>query len=101
MIGYPGVSFVAASGSMIGRPAGRNLLAHGTVTLAAGGNAWAEVGVANPGVFGCTGVHPYQIRVYPPNETVPILVKAPTALIVCPEHRSTSSVNPVLDRPGA
>ena len=84
LTGYPGVSFLDASGAQIGPAAHRNNLAHGSVTVAPSAKVYAQVGVANPGVYDCTPVTPHDIRVYPPNETVAVLVHPPTGLGVCP-----------------
>lgn len=84
LTGYPGVSFLDASGSQIGVPAQRNEVPHGPVTIAPSGKVYAQVGVGNPGVFDCIGVTPHDIRVFPPNETAAILVHPPDRLLVCP-----------------
>jgi hypothetical protein len=84
LTGYPGVSFLDASGNQIGLPARRNNVAYAPVTIAPSVKVYAQVGVGNPGVFNCAGVTPHDIRVFPPNETAAILVHPPDTLLVCP-----------------
>jgi Protein of unknown function (DUF4232) len=98
LIGYPGVSFLDASGRQIGLPAQRTGITQSTVTITPAGSAYAVVGVGNPGVVNCTGVTPHRIRVYPPNETVPVLIAPPSGLLVCATGGG-SSVQPVTSHP--
>lgn len=96
LTGYPGVSFLDASGTQIGVPASRDDVTHSPVTIASHESAYARVGVGNPGVFDCAGVTPNDIRVFPPNETVAVLVPPPTGLLVCPTQ-GAPLVDPVVD----
>lgn len=98
MTGYPGVSFLGASGSQIGLPAQRITQTHGTVTLAPAATAYANVGVGNPAVNECPAATARQIRVFPPNETVAALVAPPTGLLICTRQTMGVFVGPVVDR---
>ena len=73
-------------------------LAHGPVAIAPSVKVYAQVGVGNPGVFDCTGVTAHDIRVFPPNETVAILVHPPEGLLMCPTE-GTPLVGPVEPTP--
>jgi hypothetical protein len=77
--GYPGVSNVTSSGAQIGAAADRAPGAPTTVVLAAGGSTTATLIEASTGVMvGCD--QPSQttnataLRVYPPNDTQPLLI---------------------------
>jgi Protein of unknown function (DUF4232) len=99
LIGYPGVSFLDGSGHQIGVPAARNPVRPVvTVNLAPGATVYSQVGVGNPDIIICTGVVPHEVRVYPPNETVPMLVAPPAGLRVC-ATKGTPSVGPVTAQP--
>ena len=98
LTGYPGVSFLAASGDEIGPPARRNNVPYAPVTIAPSAKVYAQVGVGNPGVFNCAGVTAHDIRVFPPNETAAILVTPPARLLVCPTQ-GAPSVGPVTPTP--
>ena len=91
MNGYPGVSFVDASGNQTGVPAQRNPIPFAPVTIAPGATAYAHFAVNDLGNPPCSA-DALQIRVYPPNETAAQLVTiGPTK--VC----GTSQIAPVLD----
>ena len=84
LYGFPGVSFLTGNGQQIGAPAQRAGGAVVTVTLAAGGNAYASVAVTDPGIPPCTGSAPVaNVRVYPPGQTQAVLVTAPSGMLVC------------------
>ena len=98
MNGFPGVSFLDRAGHQIGEPASRNVVTHDTITLHPSVTAYATVGVGNPGVTGCTGVPPAEIRVFPPNETAAVLVAPPSGLLVCLTAPGTPIVGPVVSQ---
>ncbi len=83
VFGYPGVSFVTGpSGAILGRAAHRNPVAPAaTVTLAPGQTAHATLQVAEAGNYDqaqCKPVTAHWLRVYPPNQTVPLYTQFTT-----------------------
>jgi Protein of unknown function (DUF4232) len=78
LYGYPGVSFVSASGSQVGAPATEDpVYSRQLVTLAAGGTAHAELRVAaaqNYPTSTCSPVAVNELRVYPPGQTSSLFV---------------------------
>jgi hypothetical protein len=96
MTGFPGVSFLDASGKQIGVPAERNTLTYSTVTLAPGTTGDAHLAVVDPSVQNCPAAAAHDIRVYPPNETASLTV-AVTGLQVCSDQTPGATVDPVLD----
>jgi len=98
MTGYPGVSFLDASGNQIGVPAGRNQMAHTPVTVAPGATAYALLVVGNPDVYNCPVAVPQQVRVYPPNETDSADVYA-AGIRTCSNQVVDSHINPVRQDP--
>jgi hypothetical protein len=100
LTGFPGVSLLDAAGHQIGLPAERETgIPYGTVTIAPSATAYVQVGVGNPGVFNCPAVAAHEVRVFPPNETVDVLVPSPAGLVVCAQNRVTEFVWPVLGHP--
>ena len=100
MYGYPGVSFLDASGDQIGDPAQRQGGTPTAVTLAAGGSAYASIAVTDPGIPPCSGsTAATQVRVYPPGETHAATISAPSGLLVCSSPNTSaylsSTVSPV------
>jgi hypothetical protein len=73
LYGYPGVSFVTASGSQVGSPATENpVYPRQLVTLAPGATAHADLGVAvaqNYPSSTCSPVAVSTLKVYPPGQT--------------------------------
>jgi Protein of unknown function (DUF4232) len=96
LTGYPGVSFLDASGRQIGPAAQRNPMTYGSVTLGASMTVYAQVGVGNPDVDACPAATAHEIRVFPPNETVAALVAPPSGLRVCSRQTVTAFVGPVV-----
>ena len=100
LFGYPGVSFLSASGTQIGEPAQREGGTPTTVTVAAGASAYASVAVTDPGIPPCSGSGTAaQVKVYPPGETHAATLATPAGMLVCsspntPAYRS-STVTPV------
>jgi hypothetical protein len=77
LYGYPGVSFVDASGALIGKPSSEDAGTKKTVTLAAGGAAHALLRQPDAGNFPPSACHKTtadRLRVYPPGETNPLFV---------------------------
>jgi Protein of unknown function (DUF4232) len=108
MTGYPGVSFLDASGVQIGVPAQRSGAAYGQVSLAPHANAYAALAVGDPSVRGCPAASAHFVRVFPPNETRPVLIKkvdAPDAsgatlgISVCAQQVPPGSLDPVVAHP--
>ncbi len=108
MTGYPGVSFLDASGVQIGVPAQRSGATYGPVSLAPHANAYAALAVGDPSVRGCPAASAHFVRVFPPNETRPVLIKkvdAPDAsgatlgISVCAQQVPPGSLDPVVAHP--
>jgi hypothetical protein len=78
LYGYPGVSFVSASGSQVGASATEDpVYPRQLVTLAAGGTAHAELRVATAQNYPsstCSPVAVNELRVYPPGQTSSLFV---------------------------
>lgn len=76
--GFPGVSYVDRADAQVGNAAGRNGLTGDLITLAYGSSASAMVGFANPGNYDpevCQPQPVWGIKVYPPDEFVPLYVQ--------------------------
>jgi hypothetical protein len=83
--GYPGVSFLDASGAPVGHPAERLTNATAPVLLAPGERAHAALNVSNAYNFGEECGQPVPtatVRVFPPDETADL--RAPLDTDVCP-----------------
>jgi hypothetical protein len=96
MFGYPGVSYVAANGGTLGVPASRISGHVATVTLAPGGTASALLHQPNPLVFppaDCKKKKSSGIRVYPPGQTLSVVVT--TSTLVCTTTKGRSGVTPM------
>jgi hypothetical protein len=92
LYGYPGVSFLDATAHQIGAPAQR-LGGSGpaTVTLVPGGDGFSTVAVTDPGIPPCSGATTAtEVRVFPPGETHPSTVAAPSSLQVCSSPNTTA-----------
>lgn len=78
LYGFPGASLTNSSGAQIGAAATRNPSRPSTlVTLAVGAKANAELGVANAGNYpaqDCKPTSSAHLKVFPPNQTQPIVV---------------------------
>jgi hypothetical protein len=96
MTGFPGVSFLDASGAPIGVPAQRNSLSYSTITLVPGTTAYAHLAAVDTRVQNCPAAAAHEIRVYPPNETTPFSVRV-TGLEVCSNQTAGATIDPVLD----
>ena len=94
--GYPGVSFIDAAGKQVGAAADRDPLSMppdavsasgATVVLAKGGVALFAIGVVDPGALpGCdqsTMAKSLTWRIYPPDNTVALLVVLPPSMEAC------------------
>jgi hypothetical protein len=82
--GFPGVSFVDASGHLIGKPARETAGAEKTITLKSGSAANSTLHQPQPGNFdpsACQATTADRLRVYPPGETNPLFIK--DAIQVC------------------
>jgi hypothetical protein len=99
---YPGVSFVAADGTRIGKPASKSPGKVRTVRLPASGQANATLKQPDPGAFprsSCHQTSAHQLKVYPPGETVPLYVDDGAAL--CSTGVGRTSIGPVEPGGGA
>jgi hypothetical protein len=78
LYGYPGVSFVTASGSQVGTPATEDpTFPRQLVTLAPGGTAHADLRVATAQNYPsatCSPVAVSSIRVFPPGQTSSLVI---------------------------
>ena len=94
--GYPGVSFVDASGTQLGIPAREDPGKEKVVKLGSGGSAYALLQEPDPGVFATSACQPTtsnRLRVYPPGETVPLFIKDVEQ--ICTTKAGRTSVRPV------
>lgn len=98
LFGYPGVSFLDASGAIIGKPSSRDHGAEHTITLAAsGGQANAlsrQPDVGNFDASACVPKKAKRVRVYPPNQKVPLF--AHDAVQVCSTATGRTGIGPML-----
>jgi hypothetical protein len=77
LYGYPGVSAISASGTQLGNPASRDTSVASpkptTVTLAAGGTAYAQLRYSNVYTSDCKPttdkITAFELKVYAPNQT--------------------------------
>jgi hypothetical protein len=101
--GYPGVSFVDASGQLIGAPSSEDTGKVKTVKLAAGGGtANALLRQPNPGNFPastCQQTTAAKLRVYPPGETVALTLTDPAP--VCSTKAGRTGVRPMVAGDGS
>jgi hypothetical protein len=74
MTGYPGVSFLDASGAEINVPATRSGAAYASVTVAPGASVDAQLAMPDPDVRDCPTAIAHSVRVFPPNETHALLI---------------------------
>jgi hypothetical protein len=86
--GFPGVSYVDASGGQLGAPADRTGPAGASIVLAAGRRAAFMVNTIQPGVLpGCQGdgttAPAANLRVYPPDTRDALLVPVAAGRIAC------------------
>lgn len=99
--GYPGVSFVDASGNLLGKPAGEDTGKVKPIKLSSGGSGYALLRQPNPGNYdpsACQQTTADRIRVYPPGERTPLFVHDPTA--VCTTGAGRPGVRPVASGTG-
>jgi len=98
LFGYPGVSFLDASGNQLGVPAAHQSGSDQVVNLAGnGGTASALLRLPDPGVFSpanCRQATASQLKVYPPNQTSSLVVADPA--MICTTKHGRSSVRPVV-----
>ncbi len=77
LYGYPGVSFVTASGSQVGAPATEDpVFPRQLITLAPGGTAHADLQIAsalNYSSAACSPVAVQTLKIYPPGQTSALL----------------------------
>jgi hypothetical protein len=95
--GYPGVSFVDASGHLIGVPSAEDTGKAKTIRLApGGGTANALLRQPNPGNFdpsACQQTTAAKLRVYPPGETTALFLADPAP--VCSTKAGRTGVRPL------
>lgn len=97
LFGYPGVSFVDASGAIIGKPASRDHGPEHTITLAAGGAANALSRQPNAGNFSPSACHMKtadRVQVFPPGQTVSLFAHDPVQ--VCSTSKGRTGIGPML-----
>jgi hypothetical protein len=96
MFGYPGVSYISASGASVGPPASRIPGHEATVTLSPGSAGSTLLHQPNPLVFQPSDCHKKKasgIRVFPPGQTLSVTVATSTA--VCTTTMGRSGVTPM------
>jgi hypothetical protein len=97
LYGYPGVSFLAGSRSAVTAPASRAYGRPHQLTLAPGQTASAQVKTPNVGNLpknACHQATAASLQVYPPNDTIPVIVH--TRIGVCAGPSPGGSVWPVV-----
>ena len=97
LFGYPGVSFIDASGVIIGKPSSRDQGPVHTITLVAGGAANALSRQPDPGAFSASVCQPKtadRVRVYPPDQTVALF--AHDAVQLCSSAKGRTGIGPML-----
>lgn len=96
--GFPGVSFLDASGRQIGAPAGRNPISYAPVTVTPGAKAYAHLSVTDPSVLGgCPATPVAKLRIFPPNEKAQALIGG-GGIAVCAQRAPSSEIDPVMSR---
>lgn len=104
LVGYPGVSFTDGSGHQIGMPADRaNLAGRSSTTVVLQPQAFANAAVALPNTDNfpkadCDPAGYVTMRVYPPNQTVPVSVSLLGE--VCTTADGGTEVSPVASGKG-
>lgn len=96
MHGFPGVSFVDASGARLGKPAREAAGKDKMIKLASGGAAHALLQQPDPGNYqpaDCRQATADRLQVYPPGETQPLFVK--DRVPVCTTKQARTSVSRV------
>jgi hypothetical protein len=96
MTGYPGVSFLDATGKQIGVPARRSGKSYTSVVDPVGGTVSSQVAAGNPSVRMCPAASTHTVRVYPPNETAPVNVTIAGGLSVCSAQNPPAFIEPVV-----
>jgi hypothetical protein len=98
LFGYPGVSFVDASGAIIGKPAVRDHGAEHTITIASSGGAANALSrqpdAGNFPASACQMKTADRVRVYPPGQTVPLFAHDPVQ--VCSTAKGRTGIGPML-----
>ena len=100
--GYPGVSFVDASGARIGKPSSQAPGKVKTVTLAPSGQASATLKQPDSGAFPRSSCHQKtanRLKVYPPGQKVALF--ANDTAQVCSTGAGRSEISPVAPGSGA
>jgi hypothetical protein len=107
LAGYPGVSYTTNSGTQVGPSADRNpqpsAASIGTITLAPGQSASADLHQPDPGDFttGCDPQKAARVRVYPPGQTQPLSVADSVTVCSGSQGRSAVTVMQSGDQPQA
>lgn len=97
LFGYPGVSFVTSSGTLIGRPSARDRGPVHTITLPAGGPSSALSRQPEPGNFAPAACRPRtadRVRVFPPGQTVALF--AANHVQVCSTGTGRTGIGPMV-----
>jgi hypothetical protein len=99
LFGYPGVSFVDAAGTQLGKPAGHDNGQKKTISLAPGGAAYSTLRQPNAGNFDAASCQPTtadRLRVYPPGETVALYVHDAAQVCAAKTNIGRTGVTPVV-----
>jgi hypothetical protein len=102
LYGYPGVSFVDASGTQLGVPAKHSPGTEKTIKLSSGASANATLRMPNPGNFDpstCNQATADRLRVFPPGETHPLFIK--DAAQICTTKAGRTDIGPMTFGTGA
>jgi hypothetical protein len=101
LLGYPGVSFLDASGTKVGADATHNGGEEATVSIAPGDDANAQLQLPDPGVVGadCKPANTATMRVYPPGDFAALSVGFQQT--VCTSTNGAANVHPVTPGDGS
>lgn len=95
--GYPGVSFVDASGALLGKPAHQDPGKVRTVKLTSGGAANALLREPEAGNFppaACHKATTNRLRVYPPGESTALFLKYHAE--ICTTKQARTGISPIM-----
>jgi hypothetical protein len=96
LFGYPGVSFLDATGAQVGADARHTGGEQATVTLGHNDTANAQLQVPDPGTFSpedCKATQAEELQVYPPGSFTALTIADP--VMVCSTPAGAANVHPV------